>query len=362
MMSRTQLPLMLWLVLLLVPIDLHAEDSAKDTLLPFDEKNIVDFHVHVAGLGYGNSGCFINEEMRNNFRFKFFIRAMGVTLDELEKEGDKVLFKKISDSVSESTVISKVVILSMDGVINEQGDLDKKLTQIYVPNEYVHTQVQNYPNLLYAASINPYRKDAITLLEKAKADGAVLVKWIPSIMYIDPSDPAIIPFYKKMVELDIPLLTHTGMEKSFSHAKDELADPHRLELPLSLGVKVIAAHIATTGTSEGEDNFKRILPMFKKYPNLYADISSLTQVNKLGYLKKALKEPELDGRLIYGTDWPLQFFPIVSPWYHLDEISFSQAWHISRMRNQWDKDVALKLAMGLDKDVFYLGGKLFIKD
>lgn len=44
------------------------------------------------------------------------------------------------------------------------------------------------------------------------------------------------------------------MEKSFSTAKDELAAPARLELPLSLGVKVIAAHIATTGKSEGQNN------------------------------------------------------------------------------------------------------------
>jgi predicted TIM-barrel fold metal-dependent hydrolase len=212
---------------------------------------------------------------------------------------------------------------------------------------------------LFAASINPYRKDAIERLVQAKAQGAVLVKWIPSIMYIDPADPAIIPFYQKMAELNMPLLTHTGMEKSFSHAKDELSDPHRLELPLSLGVNVIAAHIATTGESDGEDNFARVLPMFKQYPNLYGDISSLTQINKLGYVKKVLAHPELDGRLIYGTDWPLQFFPLISPWYHLDEINISQALAISKIHNQWDRDVALKIGMGLDKKVFLNGNDLF---
>ncbi|NIT61545.1 MAG: metal-dependent hydrolase, partial [Aliifodinibius sp.] len=75
------------------------------------------------------------------------------------------------------------------------------------------------------------------------------------IMYIDPSNPAFIPFYKKMVELNIPLLSHTGMEKSFAGARDELADPVKLELPLRLGVTVIAAHISTTGKSEGQGNF-----------------------------------------------------------------------------------------------------------
>jgi uncharacterized protein len=331
-----------------------------ENLLPFAGKEIIDFHAHVAGLGYGNSGCFVNAEMRNNFRFRFYSMALGTSLKELQKEGDQIIFKKVSVAVTQSKVVDKVVILALDGVINAQGELDQQLTQIYVPNDYVYAQTQKYPNLLYAASINPYRKDAIERLIAARAQGAVLVKWLPSIMFIDPADPAIIPFYQKMSELNMPLLTHTGMEKSFSHAKDELADPRRLALPLSLNVKVIAAHIATTGESEGEDNFARILPMFKQYPNLYGDISSLTQINKLGYLKKALAHPELEGRLIYGTDWPLQFFPITSPWYHLDEIKISAAFRISRMQNQWDKDVALKIAMGLNKNVFLQGAKLFM--
>lgn len=352
----------LGLALLIAPLSGQAAPESSKQLLPFDNKTIIDFHAHVAGLGYGNSGCFINDEMRDNFRFRFYLMAMGTSLKELEKEGDQIVFKKISDAVAQSTVVDKTVILSLDGVVDENGELDKQKTQIYVPNEYVYEQTKRYPNLLYAASINPYRKDAIERLIKAKEQGAVLVKWLPSIMYIDPADPAIIPFYQKMVELDIPLLTHTGMEKSFSHAKDELADPQRLKLPLSLNVKMIAAHIATTGESDGEDNFERILPMFKEYPNLYGDISSLTQINKLGYVKKVLAHPELEGRLIYGTDWPLQFFPLVSPWYHLDSLSISQAIDISKMNNQWDKDVALKIGMGLDKKVFLKGNELFLKN
>jgi len=358
-MKSTMVLRLLVLSVLVLSTCAQANKDASAALLPFEAKSIVDFHAHVAGLGYGNSGCFINDEMRNNFRFKFYLMAMGTSLKELEREGDQVVFKKISTAVAASKVVDKTVILSLDGVINEQGELDKVKTQIYVPNEYVYEQTKLYPNLLYAASINPYRKDAIELLVQAKAQGAVLVKWIPSIMYIDPADRAIIPFYQKMAELNMPLLSHTGMEKSFSHAKDELADPRKLELPLSLGVTIIAAHIATTGHSHGEENFDRILPMFSQYPNLYGDISSLTQINKLGYVKKVLARPELKGRLIYGTDWPLQFFPLISPWYHLDELKISEAITISKIKNQWDRDVALKIGMGLDVEAFTLGNKLF---
>lgn len=343
----------------LAAVSLYADDG--DVTLT-DNKQIVDFHVHVAGLGHGDSGCFINQEMRDNFRFKFYLMAIGVSEEELEINGDKILFEKISTSIQESRSVSHAVILAMDGVIDKAGDLDKEKTQVYVPNDFVHKQASLYENLLFAASINPYRLDAISRLEKVHRQGAVLIKWIPSIMYIDPADPAILPFYEKMVELDIPLLTHTGMEKSFAGARDELSDPVRLELPLSLGVKVIAAHMATTGESEGQDNFERILPMFVKYPNLYADISSLTQINKLPYMEKVLAAEESKQRLIYGSDWPLQFFPLVSAWFHLDLISIGDAWKISKIDNQWDRDVAMKRAMGLEQDVFDLGRKLFIRE
>lgn len=337
---------------------LATENPASGLPISTEGKTIIDFHAHVAGLGYGNSGCFINEKMRKNFRFPFYLMAMGVSYKELREQGDAIVFKKISDAVAKSSSVNKTVILAMDGVIDTDGNLDKELTQIYVPNEYVYAQTQKYSNLLYAASINPYRKDAVQRLEQAKANGAVLIKWLPSIMHIDPADPAIIPFYQKMIELDMPLLTHTGMEKSFSSARDELADPQKLVLPLSMGVTVIAAHIATTGKSHGEDNFERILPMFKQYPTLYGDISSLTQANKLGFMRKVVSAPELQGRLIYGTDWPLQFFPLVSAWYHLGDLNFKQAITISRIRNQWDRDVALKRALGVQDDVFQWSNKI----
>ena len=71
------------------------DGDAGDYALPMDQKSIIDFHAHVAGLGYGNSGCFVNKEMRDNFRFHFYLMAMGTSLDELERGGDQIIFKKI---------------------------------------------------------------------------------------------------------------------------------------------------------------------------------------------------------------------------------------------------------------------------
>ncbi len=322
------------------------------SLNPGMGKTIIDSHVHVAGLGYGGSGSFVNDEMRNNVRFPFYLWAMGVSEDELAQHGDRILFDKISSAIAASKTVGQAVVLAMDGYVDSEGQLDRSKTQIFVPNEFVAKEVKRFDNLLFGASINPNRKDAIKRLGNAVAEGAVLVKWLPSIMNIDPADPRYIPFYQEMARLGIPLLTHTGMEKSFADARDNLADPLRLKLPLEQGVVVIAAHIATTGVSEGQDNFERILPMLRTYPNLYVDISSLTQVNKLGYLKRAMAEQGVMQKMIYGTDWPLQFFPLISPWYHLANISLKDAWQVSGIRNSWDRDVALKTAYGLPDEVF----------
>jgi predicted TIM-barrel fold metal-dependent hydrolase len=318
-----------------------------------EQLNITDWHTHVAGLGYGDSGNFINDAMRNNYRFKFFLKWMDVSEEDLKDSGDQIVVERLNQKIEQSRYIDQAIILALDGVIDKNTrQLDKAKTQFYVDNDFVASQAAKYPHLLFGASINPGRPDSIALLEKVYAQGAVLIKWIPSIMHFDPANKQFEPFYRKMAELDIPLLTHTGMEKSFPDTNDALADPRRLELALNFGVTVIAAHIATTGESEGQDNFERIMPMFDKFPNLYADISSLTQINKRGYLARALKKPGLTERMIYGTDWPLQSFPLVSPWYHLNHIGVKNAWRLNQIKNKWDRDVELKQAFGVPTAVF----------
>ncbi len=276
-----------------------------------------------------------------------------MTEKELETHGDQIVVKRLNDKIEQSKYIDKAVILALDGVIDkETGQLDKAKTQFYVNNDFVANEASKHPKLLFGASINPSRENSIELLEKAHRQGAVLIKWIPSIMHFDPANEKFEPFYRKMAELNIPLLSHTGMEKSFPNTNDALADPRRLELALKSGVTVIAAHIATTGESEGQDNFERIMPMFNEFPNLYTEISSLTQINKLGYLAKALKQPGLKDRMLYGTDWPLQYFPLVSPWYHVRHIGIGKAWHLRKIKNEWDRDIELKQAFGVPHSVF----------
>jgi predicted TIM-barrel fold metal-dependent hydrolase len=319
---------------------------------PLPQEAIVDLHCHTAGIGAGDSGCFVSESLRASWKFGVFLEAFGVTREELEREGDAIVVRRISERIARSRHVDAAVLLALDGVIDDEGRLDRERTELYVPNEFVARETAKYPNLLFGASVNPYRRDALERLEEAARSGACLVKWIPSIQGIDPSDRSIVPFYRKMGELGLPLLSHTGQERSFTRARDELADPRRLRLPLEIGVTVIAAHAATTGRNEGEADIDRLIEMLPEHPRLFADISSLTQINKIPYLRKVLSEPRFEGRLLYGTDFPLTDTLLVSPWYFVLRLPLRTIREIAACENAWDRDVLLKQALGFPSDVF----------
>ena len=319
---------------------------------------IVDMHCHIAGIGAGGSGCFVSPRLQHNWRFKIYLRSFGVSQKELLQQGDGLVSDRISASLAQSKWVSRAVLLALDGVVDARGNLDTNRTEVYVPDEFVAVMAARHTNLLFGASVNPYRPDALARLEWAKAHGAVLVKWIPPVMEIDPADPRLIPFYKKMVELNLQLLSHTGKEKSFSHAAEELGDPEKLRLPLSLGVTVVAAHIASSEKYHGERGPDRLARLMREFPNLYTDISALTQINRPGRLKEALTKPEFSGRLVYGTDYPLINTPLVSPWYSF-HLSLRQKFSIGRTKNPWDRDVLMKHDLGVPTETFARPATMF---
>jgi predicted TIM-barrel fold metal-dependent hydrolase len=326
---------------------------------PLPEGKLLDMHCHVAGIGAGDSGCFVSQALQESWKFDFYLNAFGVTRAEVKAKGDQIVPQRVSEQIAQSRHVGAAIILAMDGVVDDQGQLDRARTEVYVPNDYVVAMCARHTNLLFGASVNPYRSDALERLVWSKQHGAKLLKWIPSVMAIDPADPKLEPFYRKLVELDLPLLTHAGKEGSFTHAQDELCDPERLRLPLKLGVKVIVAHAASLGETDGQRNTDRLKRLCAEFPNLQTDISSLTQLNKLGYMNEALRAPEFKGRLLNGTDFPLINMAMATPWNFPLNLTFRQMREISVMQNPWDRDVALKQALGVPREVFARADTVF---
>lgn len=321
---------------------------------------ILDMHCHTAGIGHCGSGAWVSDDLRKSWKFPLYLRIFETSLEELRRHGDRDVLNKIANRLKQSEHVTDAVILAMDAPYRADGTPNPSAGELYVSNRWLGEVLREYPNLHFGASVHPSRPDAIEELRWSKDNGAVLVKWLPNIQAIDPSNEAHRDYYRTLVELNLPLLTHVGAEDSFSRADDRLGDPRLLKLPLECGVRVIAAHVASSGKTDSRDNIDHLLEMMPHYPNLVADISTLTQMNRTRHLPAVLNDPRLRGRLLYGTDHPLTNTPMVTPLQYPLRLTLSQLWDLCRTRNPWDRDVKLKAALGVPPDVFnrsreYLG-------
>jgi uncharacterized protein len=322
-------------------------------------RGILDMHCHTAGIGADDSGAWVSPSLRNSWKFPLYLRIFETSEKTLTNFGDGAVLDVIARRIRESVYVDDAIILAMDSPYNDQGEMDLEAGEVFVPNRFVGEAVKSYPELHFGASVHPARPDALEELRWSKENGAVLLKWLPNIQNIDPSNPRYRPFYEELVKLDLPLLTHVGAEDSFSKADDRLGDPRLLRLPLECGVRIVAAHVGSSGTSEGQDNIERLLEMMPDHPNLVADISTLTQMNRRKYLATVINDPRLKGRLMYGTDHPLTNTPMVTPLQYPLNLTLEQLWKLWRIKNPWDRDVALKAALGFPEEVFLMGREYF---
>jgi len=224
---------------------------------PEPPKKIIDMHCHTAGIGECGSGAWVSEKLRRSWKFPVYLKIFGSSETELKEKGDRVIIEIISRIVTESEHVEAAVILAMDAVYSVDGSLDRAECEVCVPNRFVGESVKPLENLYFGASVHPNRTDALDELDWSKENGAVLLKWLPNIQNIDPSNTSYAPFYDRLVALDLPLLTHVGDEDSFSKTNNALGDPKLLKLPLERGVRVIAAHVASSGKRDGEENIDR---------------------------------------------------------------------------------------------------------
>jgi predicted TIM-barrel fold metal-dependent hydrolase len=299
-----------------------ASDLIKQAFEPLDPARLIDHHVHVAGIGSGGTGAFVHSKMRSwahpfhRLKYKVYMSAAGVNE---EANADKEFVNRLSSLVSSVSNHGKHRILAFDKNYNRDGTVNLEKTEFYVPNEYVFQIAKAHSALfLPNISVNPYRPDAIQELERWAGEGARLIKWLPNAMGINPSDAQCDPFYQKMKQLDLILLSHGGEEKAVEAAEDQkLGNPLLLRRPLENEVKVIVAHCAGLGQNEDldspskplTDNFDLFMRLMddKKYEGLlFGEISAMTQFNRSGKpLQTILAREDLYERLVNGSDYPL---------------------------------------------------------
>ena len=299
-----------------------------------DPSKVWDMHVHVAGTGDSGSGMAINPEM-DNLAHPLLYAQKRVFMDAACTSGadhvDEAYLKRLLDQVAAFPPGAKFLLYAMEHFHDHSGHVSDAHTGIHVPNAYVRKLAQQYPaRFEWAASVHPYRGDAVATLEQCLRDGARAVKWLPSAMDIDPASPQCDAFYATLKRHDVPLIVHTGTELSVigaGHSQDH-NNPLRLRRPLAMGVRVVAAHCASLGRDYDWDEsdkpgktssfelFTRLLdePLGR---TLYGDLSAIPQFHRYRILPALLTKPAWHGRLLNASDYPL---PGILPIYLLKEL------------------------------------------
>lgn len=283
---------------------------------------VVDYHVHILGLGAGGTGAFVNADMRSwlhpiqRFKFAIYMSASGI---EDSADADRQYVERMVALMRHFGRQGRFYILAFDRYYDAAGNFIPEMTNLYVPNEYVFELAAQYPDLLVPVmSIHPYRADAGAELERWVARRGRILKWLPSAMGIDPSDPRIDPFYDRMAELGVVLLSHAGSEQAVETREQQaLGNPLRLRRALDRGVTVIVGHCASLG--EGRDldhpkqplvtNFKLFLRLMDEpryRGRVFGEVSGLTQCNRSEEpLRTLLERSDLHSRLVNGSDYPI---------------------------------------------------------
>lgn len=306
----------------------------------------VDGHVHIVGTGAGGTGCWLDSSSAfRRLQARMLLGAIGMDPESIHGDFDRLYIEHLLAKLRESS-LGSAVILGQEQVYDRHGKLVVGAGLFHVPNEYILHLGRTHPEFIPGVSIHPGRPDALDELDRCIAGGAALMKLLPNVQNIDCSDRKHTRFWEHMAAAKLPLLSHTGGEKTLPVVDPELANPRRLELPLQIGVTVIAAHCATKSALFDANWFSDFVKLTRRHPNLYGDNSAFSVLNNRirgNTVPETLAEP-LASRIVHGSDWPV---PVSGLWARLKGYIDGATHHQCRnLTNLLERDYQLKRAMG----------------
>ncbi|MBS7649518.1 amidohydrolase [Candidatus Bathyarchaeota archaeon] len=245
----------------------------------------IDFHAHPITLKEAlEKDDRLLENVMNVFRLFPIVQPTKVLIKSAENAG-----------------IDKTVLLPIDCEIARGCTLPS--------NTIISNLVEHYPDRFIGfASVDPNKGDsALKALDFAvnelKLKG---LKLYPSLQNFCPSDSKIYPFYKKAMELDIPVLFHAGT--SWAEGKDALNDVMYLDdvaynFPK---LRIVIAHF-------GWPKVWETVCLAVKYDNVFIDFSGLPSGFGLPHehfelvfrmVPKKLFQRCLIDKVVFGSDFP----------------------------------------------------------
>lgn len=316
-----------------LPPHLANHDLVQAAWTGIDPALVWDSHAHLVGTGDSGSGIWINPDMESllhpfQYAQRLFFLNAGCA-HAAPGRVDQSYVERMQNLLEGLRPGAKLMLLAFDYSYRDDGAVSLETTTFHTPNEYARRVAQTYPgHFEWAASIHPYRGDAVAALTQAKRSGARAMKWLPAAMGIDPAASRCDAFYAALARLDMPLISHAGEERAVSAAQQGFGNPLKLRRALDHGVRVIVAHCASMGKDRDLDRgengpfvdsfslFGRLMDDRRFEGRVFGDLSAMTQLNRAGpALATVIERADWHPRLLNGSDYPL---PGIMPLYSVD--------------------------------------------
>ena len=319
-----------------LPEELAEHPLVRGAWSGIDPAKVWDSHVHLVGTGDSGSGIVVHPGMNSlldpgQYARRLFFMNAGCVHQAPGGDVDRAYVARMLNLMAGMRPGARLLLFAFERSYDAQGKVRWDETGFYVPNAYARDIARLHPQCEWAASIHPYRADAVDALERAAAEGARAAKWLPPAMGIDPASPRCKPFYRALARLDLPLISHAGEERAVLGAEAHgLGNPLRLRAALDEGVRVVAAHCSSLGEDRDLERGANgpLLPSFQLFARmmdrpeyrgrLFGDVSAVTQLNRATeVLVTLLERADWHPRLLNGSDYPL---PGVMPIFSVREL------------------------------------------
>lgn len=213
---------------------------------------------------------------------------------------------EILDKQNAFAGIDKMVLLPLDHSTRCNGE-------VMITNEEIKALVDLRPDVLIGfASVDPYRKDALEVLDHAFSDlGLRGLKLNPAKQRFYPDDRMMWPIYEKCLEYNRPITFHAGLSWEpktlckYSHPLrfEEVA----LEFPK---LQMCLAHFAWPWVQE-------MAMLMIKYPNVYTDTAMMYMDSAELFMEKVFHQDmgqywldhNFQDQVMFGSNAP-RFRPV----------------------------------------------------
>jgi mannonate dehydratase len=300
-----------------------------------DPSRVWDAHAHLMGIGDAAGGVVANPPSESLLSPGDYVRRLfflNAGCAQGAPQGVDRGYVERALALLQGLPGTKMLLYAFERAHDEDGAPLPRRSGLYVPDAYARDTARAHPQVFeWVASVHPYRADCVEALERAQAEGARAVKWLPAAMGIDPGSALCDRFYAALARLRLPLVTHAGLSRAIIGADiQEFGNPLRLRRALDAGVRVVVAHCASMGQDRDLDKgahgphvdgfalFARLMDEARHATRLYGDLSAMTQVSRAaGALARVLERADWHARLLNGSDYPL---PGVMPLFSVDHI------------------------------------------